>query len=154
MAWEVGYVRCVNDETASKTRRSTKRQVIPSEAYRASPVKLVKLMKRRRRLRAADDAAWERACNEIAASILADEVQRFLDVRHEPELVLRGIRARIESAQIEIGEHPIGSVDCLCRHDALIAVGALEMKRQTGVYPTNYCDSMRALLNVYLARRS
>jgi hypothetical protein len=147
---EARYVEVV-DEALTKARKASFTMSAPHlRAIRRG----IANRKQRERAVVADADAWDRACNEITASILSDEVIQFGDTQHEASLVLRHVRDRLDEAKVELGVHPLDATDCQCRHHALIAVGAKFMMRQTGVYPTSYCDSMRVLLDAYPARRS
>jgi hypothetical protein len=109
---------------------------------------------RRTAVDASEAAAWERACNEVIASILSDRLRKVGKVDMDPSIVQHGIRARLDEAKIELGEHEIGDGGCFCRHHALITVGASSQSRLTGVAPGVFFDAQRAVLESYLARRN
>ena len=146
------------DEVAKSRRKRTRKPPVASEAF--APHKLAEAKESQKRHRAQkkldalDASAWDRACNEVAAAILSDQVHQHMDAHYDASLVLDSIRKRLDEAKREIGDHRADAVDCLCRHGALIAAGANAQKRATGVYPVAYCDGVKVLLDRYLARRS
>lgn len=99
-------------------------------------------------------AAWERACNEVIASILSDRLHKVGKVDMDPSIVQAGIRSRLDEAKIELGAHEAGDSGCFCRHHALITVGASSQSRITGVSPGVFFDAQRAVLEKYMARRN
>lgn len=146
------------DEVSKAKRKGARKPPVASEAYvphKLAEVKAdAKQRKAQKKLAALDAFAWDRACNEVTAAILSDQVHQNLAAEFDAALVLNTIRGRIDEAKVELGEHRTDAVDCQCRHHALIAAGANAHKRATGVYPVAYCDGIRVMLDRYLARRS
>lgn len=103
---------------------------------------------------ASDSAAWERACAEITASILSDQVHKMGQIQIDPQILMDTMRNRVSQAKIELGEHALEDVMCDCRHKAIITVGANQQARMCGGPPGVYFDGARLILERYLARRS
>jgi len=106
---------------------------------------------------AADTAAWARAANEVAASILSEQVHKAGQVFVDPTIVVGAMHDRIPAAKVEMsswGEHAPAAIGCICRHNAIITVGANQQAAMTGTKPGLIFDSARATLERYLARRN
>lgn len=105
---------------------------------------------------AADKAAWDRACNEVTASILSDQIHKIGRYQVNPRQLDKAMRERIPAAKKEMAEHghPIERAGCTCRHLALISVGARQQSEITHVPAHVFFDDARSVLEAYLDRRS
>lgn len=130
------------DELAPRTRRKSPRR----RARREGGEALIAA--------ATDSACWERACAEITASVLSDQVHKNGQILIDPDLLMETMRRRVPQAKIELGEHRLEDVDCDCRHKAIITVGANQQSGMAGGNPGIYFDGARLLLERYLARRN
>lgn len=107
-----------------------------------------------KRAEAIDVAAWKRACDEITASILSDQLHKSGRLCIDPEIVAGAMRDRVAQAKIDMGEHNKTDVECFCRHHQIIMVGAMQQSKMTGANPGHLFDAARGVLERYLARRS
>lgn len=101
-----------------------------------------------------DAAAWDRACDEVAASILSDQVRKTGRIFIDPEVLGQAMRARLPQAKAELGDHQADVVTCRCRHHAIINVGACQQAQMSGARQDLIFDGALAVLDGYLARRS
>ncbi len=102
----------------------------------------------------ADDLAWRRAANEVAAALLAKHFHARREGHPQARDFLAAVHDRIADAKLELGAHPDDEVSCLCRHKAIISVGSYAEARMTGVHPAVLFDGTHAVLCSYLAARS
>jgi|HubBroStandDraft_2_1064218.scaffolds.fasta_scaffold00001_128 hypothetical protein len=107
-----------------------------------------------KRAAAIDASAWKRACDEITASILSDQLKKSGRLCIDPEIVAGAMKDRVAQAKIDLGTHDPTAVDCFCRHHAIIMVGALQQSKMTGSNPGHLFDAARGLLERYIAGRS
>jgi len=137
----------MNDETPAKDRKVRRK---PSRRPTRLPEGDKRLAK------AADAAAWQKACNEVTASILSDQVHKTGRLHIDPKVVDKAMRERMARAKKELGEHchAPGAVGCTCRHLALISVGAVQQSEETGVSVHIIFHGARAVLEAYLERRN
>jgi hypothetical protein len=108
----------------------------------------------RRSAEATDEAAWRRAANDIAAAMLSQQLRTFREVKGDAKALVRLMHGRIEEAKKELGPHAVRRIDCLCRIDAIIAVGSKAEALAAGVSLDALFDATRAVVYEYLQRRS
>jgi hypothetical protein len=134
----------VTVDATEKTRRKAPRRKtrLPDEQARA------------KRDLASEAAAWDLACDEVVASILSDRLHKTMRIDMDPGIVAVGVRARVEEAKSELGEHRVSDVGCYCRHHALLTVGANNQSRMSGGSPGLFFDAARATFEAFLARRN
>jgi hypothetical protein len=109
---------------------------------------------KQKRAAKSEAAAWAKACNEVVASILSDHLHKTGQPHPAPGIVTQSMRGRVEQAKKELGDHVAGDAGCMCRHHALITVGAAQQARMTGVRQDFIFDGARAVLEKFMARRS
>jgi hypothetical protein len=107
-----------------------------------------------KRARLLDEKAWDRAINEVAASMLSDQIRVCRKYQTPPETVVEAVRGWLPGAKKELGAHKADDIDCLCRHKALLMANAVQVARLTRTQVGVQFDAMFSMLEAYLARRS
>jgi hypothetical protein len=104
------------------------------------------------------DQAWVDAANDVASALVAEEMRKALRVGSSLEsfnaanvqLAYKTVRSWIHSAHLGwiSASHPPGHAACLCRHEAIVIVGASVESKVTGV---DYVDLANERIQIVAA---
>jgi hypothetical protein len=104
-------------------------------------------------VRTAEDLAWDKACNEVCAAFLAQQVRETGNQLMHPPALLASIRMAVPMARASLAptDHEPG---CRCRHYAIIESGAVQTVTAMHRHATTSYMAAMAALDRYLDARS
>jgi hypothetical protein len=111
------------------------------------------------------DRAWVDAANDVASALLAELIRIAVRDRlptapfEDPaniQLVNRTVRSWIHSAHLGwiAATHSVEHTACLCRHEAIVIVGASVDSKATGVNYIDLADERMRLVKMHLRSKN